>query len=319
MAKPKISKSLTHSPLVIATSSSALFDLYESDHIFSTKGLEDYEKYQLKNEKKPLKPGYGFKLIEKILAINSKIMKTHKLEHPVIDVILLSRNSANTGLRVFNSIRHHGLKITRAAFCNGSSPALYGKPFNCQLFLSKHQGDVNEFISYGLGAATIYASSDSYHNNNELHIAFDGDAVIFDDSSEKINENKGLIEFQNNEAKMVNTPLNPGPFKSFLTSLSYIQKNYLDINSASKDSFKIKTALFTARSAPAHERVILTLRRWGVHLDNCIFMGGQDKGPFLKDFQADIFFDDKKENCESASNNNTTSGLVPRPITKKKN
>ena len=305
--------------LTIATSSSALFDLSESDKIYRKKGIEEYEKYQLKKEETPLRPGYAFALINKILSINQKIMEQHKLEDPVIEVILLSRNSANTGLRVFNSIRHHKLNITRAAFASGSSPVLYGKPFGCQLFLSKNQPDVNNFVKHGLGAATIYASADTGNNNNELHIAFDGDAVLFDDSSEKIHENRGIKHFQKNEEKLATTPLPPGPFQPFLSALSHIQKNYLNLDGDSKDtnSFQIKTALFTARSAPAHERVILTLRQWGVHLDHCIFMGGQDKGPFLREFQADIFFDDKQENCESATNHNTTSGLVPRSPSKK--
>ena len=304
------------SPLIIATSSSALFDLSESDQVFQSKGVEAYAKYQRQNENKFLNPGYGFNLIRKILSINNKIMDKFNLDKPVIEVILLSRNSADTGLRVFNSIREHKLEITRAAFCSGSSPVIYGQPFNCQLFLSKNQGDVNEFIRYGLGAATIYASTEAGYNKDALHIAFDGDAVIFDDASEKINEKKGLKAFQKNEKKKAKTPLDPGPFKPFLTALSHIQKNYINLDQ--DQSLDIRTALFTARSAPAHERVILTLREWGVNLDNCVFMGGQDKGHFLKEFQADIFFDDKKENIQSASDNSTTGGHVPRPIGKKR-
>lgn len=313
MAKNKNSAT----PLVIATSSSALFDLSKSDSIFRKQGVDAYAEYQKKNEDKCLDPGYGFKLISKILSINKQIMTKFNLDRPVIEVILLSRNSADTGLRVFNSIREHKLDITRAAFCSGLSPVTYGKTFNCQLFLSKNQGDVNEFISNGLGAATIYASTESESNNDALHIAFDGDAVIFNDASEKINEKKGLKAFQRNEKKHAKKPLDPGPFQPFLTALSYIQKNYINLEDE-EDNLSIKTALFTARSAPAHERVILTLREWGVHLDNCVFMGGQDKGPFLKEFQADIFFDDKVENIRSASNNNTTGGHVPRPVAKKR-
>lgn len=315
--KPKPVEAIPEAtPLVIATSSSALFELSQSDSIYREKGVTAYAEYQKKHENKCLEPGYGFKLISKILSINKKIMAKFELNKPVIEVILLSRNSADTGLRVFNSIREHKLEITRASFCSGLSPVIYGKPFNCQLFLSKNQEDVNEFISHGLGAATIYASTESEASNDALHIAFDGDAVIFNDASEKINEKKGLKAFQRNEKKHAKTPLDPGPFQPFLTALSYIQKNYVNLDE--DDTLNIKTALFTARSAPAHERVILTLRKWGVHLDNCVFMGGQDKGPFLKEFQADIFFDDKEENIKSASNNNTTSGLVPRPDNKKR-
>ncbi|MBE8182933.1 MAG: 5'-nucleotidase [Candidatus Portiera sp.] len=311
-----IESPLIEYPLTIATSSSALFDLSESDSIYRKEGVGAYSKHQKKNENKCLEPGYGFKLISKILSINKKIMDKFNLDKPVIEVILLSRNSADTGLRVFNSIRKHKLEITRAAFCSGLSPVIYGKPFNCQLFLSKNQDDVNEFINNGLGAAKIYASTESGDNNDALHIAFDGDAVIFDDLSEKINEKKGLKAFQKNEEKHAKTPLGPGPFQPFLTALSYIQKNYVNLDE--DKTINIKTALFTARSAPAHERVILTLRKWGVHLDNCVFMGGQDKGRFLREFQADIFFDDKVENIQSAANNSTTSGHVPRSPSKKR-
>ncbi len=310
-------------PLIIGTSSSALFNLAKSDEIFRKKGLEAYEMHQVKHEEKALKPGYGFNLIKKILVINEQIMKQHSLLKPLIEVVLLSRNSANTGLRVFNAIEAHGLNITRAAFCGGNSPATYAKPFGCHLFLSANAADVNSFIEKKVGAATIYGEENTSHNSPNLNIAFDGDAVLFSDAAEKINEKHGVKKFGKSEKESANTPLDPGPFKPFLEALSSIQQNYLNEDKGAKktkySSLRIRTALVTARSAPAHERVILTLRKWGVHLDECIFLGGQDKGEFLKSFNADIFFDDKWDNCESAFKNGTPSGHVPRTSTNKRN
>ena len=298
-------------PLVIATSSSALFDLTKSDKVYRTTPKK-YKEYQRKKENVPLKQGKAFKLIKKFLDINAKLAQKHKLgkEEKIIEVILLSRNSGDTGLRVFNSIRHHKLDITRAAFCSGSSPALYGKAFNSQLFLSENKKDVTDFIKQGLGASVIYAPRDTDKRSNELRIAFDGDGVIFDDSSELINQREGIDAFRKNEQKKAKTSLPDGPFRAFLEALHYIQENYVD--KSDPKSFQIVTGLFTARSAPAHARVIRTLRRWDINLDHCVFLGGQAKGKFLDDFQADIFFDDKRENIDSSTKHKTPAGHVPQ-------
>lgn len=285
--------------LIIAIASSALFDLTESHAVFEREGLEAYCKYQIKNEDTPLAPGVAFNMVKKLLLINSLTQN--------IDVILLSRNSADTGLRVFNSIQHHNVDISRAAFTGGRNTYPYALAFEAHLFLSTDVSDVKEALDAGLAAATILPSIVSTNNDNVLRIAFDGDAVIFSDESERIFKEQGLDAFTRNETQSAKTPLTGGPFKNFLAMLHHIQSLFPD-----KDS-PIRTALVTARSAPTHERVIRTLREWGIRIDEAIFLGGLDKGPFLKAFNADIFFDDQSKHCESARQHVAT-GHVPSGI-----
>ena len=298
-------------PLVIGIASSALFDLTQSDAVYRKQGLKAYEKYQLRNEKKELKPGYAFTLIEKILTINAHLMGKHGLQTPVMEVVLLSRNTANTGLRVFNSIQKHKLDIRHAAFCGGSSPYAYAPAFGCKLFLSANAEDVGNCVQNGLAAARILEGSDDNTRNKAIKFAFDGDAVLFSDEAEKVTEKKGISAFQESEKKNANEQLNPGPFKPFLESLSHIQQHYFP-EETGDDDYSIRTALVTARGAPAHERAILTLRKWDIPLNVCLFVGNHAKGGFLKAFSADIFFDDKEEHCQSANARGVPGALVPR-------
>ena len=307
MMKPK----MTNKPLVIGIASSALFDLAESDAIYQKKGIKAYEKYQLQNEAKELEPGYAFTLIKKILTINDHLVRKHNLPAPVMEVVLLSRNTANTGLRVFNSIQAHELDIRHAAFCGGGSPYAYAPAFGCKLFLSANAEDVGNCVQNGLAAARILEGSDENTSKKEIKFAFDGDAVLFSDEAEKITERKGIAAFQTSEKKNANKQLNPGPFKPFLESLSHIQQHYFP-KPTGDDDYSIRTALVTARGAPAHERAILTLRRWGIPLNECLFVGKHEKGGFLKAFNADIFFDDKEEHCQSAHAQGVPSAQVPR-------
>ncbi len=288
--------------LVIAISSRALFDLDKSHQIYQKNGVEAYAKYQEENEEVILQPGVGFSLVKKLLALNTK--KTQ------IDVILLSRNSADTGLRIFNSIEHYGLKITRAAFTRGESTHNLVAAFKADLFLSSNYQDVQKALESGFAAASIVGAS-SQNANPQLRIAFDGDAVIFSDESEKIFQEKGLQAFAENERNAANIELKAGPFKSFLKSLHQIQSSFPEANNP------IRTALVTARSAPSHKRVIHTMRKWGIRIDESFFLGGLDKGVFLREFGADIFFDDQHEHCQSASKYVST-GHVPIGIINKK-
>ncbi|MFT4672947.1 MAG: 5'-nucleotidase [Pseudohongiellaceae bacterium] len=287
--------------LVIAVSSRALFDLAESHQVFEEEGLDAYQKYQIAREDEPLERGDAFELVQKLLKLNDL------LEESPVQVILLSRNSADTGLRIFNSIEHYGLDITRAAFCGGDSPYRYISAFNSHLFLSTDGYDVRQALELGVAAATILPSSKSNRKSPELKIAFDGDAVLFSDESEQIFKNKGLEAFTQNERNAANEPMSGGPFKHMLAALQQIQKAF------PQNEVPLRTCLVTARAAPAHERVVKTLRAWNIRIDESLFLGGMDKGEFLHAFDADIFFDDQEGHCESARNHVAT-GHVPHGI-----
>ncbi len=286
--------------LVVAISSRALFDLRESHALFEASGLDAYRAYQIAHENELLEPGIAFPLVEKLLRLNQAAADT-----PRVEVILLSRNSADTGLRIFNSIERYGLDIVRAAFTNGAPTWPYVQPFGAQLFLSANHEDVRAALEAGVAAATILPAKASAVHASELRIAFDGDAVIFSDESERVSETEGLAAFHANEVEKAEQPMRGGPFRAFLDRLHRIQSAF------PAGQAPIRTALVTARSAPAHKRVILTLREWGVRIDEALFLGGRDKGPFLRAFGADIFFDDSHDNVESARSH-VAAGHVPR-------
>tara|TARA_B100000965_G_C19516346_1_gene724386 strand:- start:54 stop:950 length:897 start_codon:yes stop_codon:yes gene_type:complete len=287
------------SKLVIGISSRALFDLDDSHKIFEKEGVDAYKEHQILNEDKILNPGNAFGLVKKILDINNLYESNDRVE-----VILLSRNSADTGLRVFNSIEAHNLDITRAVFCGGESPHKYVKDFNIDLFLSSSDEDVRMAIESNVASATIISGNSNFKQDSHLlKIAFDGDAVIFSDESEKVFHEKGMSAFIKNEIKGHNS-LEPGPMKPFLMELNKLQGEF------SLEDCPIRTALVTARSAPTHKRVIKTLREWGVRIDESLFLGGMSKEDFLRSFQADIFFDDQLKNIVDASGK-ITSAHVP--------
>ncbi|MDX1489941.1 MAG: 5'-nucleotidase [Pseudohongiellaceae bacterium] len=287
--------------LVIAISSRALFNLEESHKVFVEQGLEAYQQYQISHEEEPLEPGDAFVLVEKLLRINSL------LDAPRVEVILLSRNSADTGLRIFNSITHYGLNITRAAFSGGDSPYRYISAFNSHLFLSTDGSDVRHALELGIAAATILPSTVSAKNEDKLKFAFDGDAVLFSDEAEKIYKSSGLDAFTQSEQLSANEPLSGGPFKPFLAALQQLQAEFPPGESP------IRTCLVTARSAPTHERVVKTLRAWNIRIDESLFLGGMDKGAFLQAYNADVFFDDQQGHCDSARNHVAT-GHVPSGV-----
>lgn len=289
--------------LVVAISSRALFDLDESHRIFEADGKDAYCRYQIEHEEEALAPGVAFSLVRKLLAINEALAG-----RPLVEVILLSRNSADTGLRIFNSIQHHQLAITRAAFTSGDSPFNYIAPYGAHLFLSANAEDVVQALNSGIAAATIISSgAATAASESQLRIAFDGDAVLFSDESERIYKTRGLAAFTENEKAAAKKPLSGGPFKDFLAALHYIQTQF------GPEQSPIRTALVTARAAPAHERVVRTLRAWNIRIDEALFLGGMDKADFLRAFRADIFFDDQKGHCESASQHVAT-GHVPHGV-----
>ena len=288
--------------LVVAISSRALFDLGESHALFENEGLEAYREFQMAREDDLLAPGIAFPLVRKLLRLNIGVPE------PRVEVILLSRNSADTGLRIFNSIKHYGLQIARAVFTGGASTSPYVNSFGAQLFLSANPESVAAALAAGIAAATILPSKAPATASDQLRIAFDGDAVIFGDESERVSQEHGIEAFHRNEVENVDKPLSGGPFKGFLAALHRLQAAF-----PAGDDSPIRTALVTARSAPAHKRVILTLRGWGVRLDEALFLGGRDKGPFLQTFGADIFFDDSHANVESARQHVAT-GHVPHGV-----
>lgn len=289
--------------LVVAVSSRALFNLDESHSIFEAEGKEAYCRYQIEHENEILQPGFGFSLVKKFLDINQAFP-----EAPLVEIILLSRNSADTGLRIFNSINHYGLAISRAAFSGGVSPYEYIPAFGAHLFLSANNEDVRKALVAGYAAATIVSGAVA-NPSPQLRIAFDGDSVLFSDEAERIYQQHGLAAFAANERSEAHKPLPGGPLKEFLRALHRIQTHFDPAQSP------IRTALVTARAAPAHERVVRTLREWGIRIDEALFLGGMPKGAFLKAFGADIFFDDQKGHCESAEMHQIAAAHVPHGVT----
>ena len=290
--------------MVIAISSRALFDLEESHRVFEKEGVEAYCRYQLERENEILKPGTAFPLVQKLLHLNDLGKARERVE-----VILLSRNSADTSLRVFNSIQEHKLPITRAAFTNGSTPFKYVEPFGADVFLSTDPDDVANTLGAGFAAATMLPSNTNnlVANKGKLSIAFDGDAVVFSDEAELVYQQKGLVEFAKHEVRAAKKPLPGGPFRNMLSALHRIQSEF------PLGESPIRTAIITARSAPAHERVIRTLRAWDIRIDEAVFLGGLPKGEFLRTFGADIFFDDQQGHCDSARKHVPT-GHVPNGV-----
>ncbi|MEF2146820.1 5'-nucleotidase [Luteimonas sp. FXH3W] len=291
-------------PLIVAISSRTLFDLEESHALFERDGIDAYLDHQRSQEEVVLQPGVAFPLVRKLLALNEGA----PAEAPHVEIILISRNSADTGMRIFNSIAHHGLNIKRAAFSNGAAPFPYIKPFGCDLFLSANGEDVRNALEAGVAAATLLPGGPNQSRHDQLRIAFDGDAVLFGDESERVSRQEGLEAFTRFEMDHREQPLSGGPFRGFLDALHRLQQAF-----PTGEQSPIRTALVTARSIPAHERVIRTLRDWNIRLDEAMFLGGRAKGPFLEAFGADIFFDDSMHNIDSARDH-VAAGHVPHGV-----
>ncbi len=287
--------------LVIGISSRALFDLEEENRVFQEEGLERYINYQLAHEQEILQPGTAFSLIRGLLALNRKVQRR------LVEVIVTSKNSPDTGLRIYKSIEHYQLDITRAAFVGGERLAPYLAAFEVDLFLSKFEPDVQEAIDAGFASALLYNPPEGFNpDEDQIRIAFDGDAVLFSEESEAIYKQYGLEAFCENERNNADKPLPEGPFAKLLKTLSILQQDLDPIHPP------IRVALVTARSSPAHERVIKTLRVWGVRVDAAFFLGGISKEKVLAAFGAHIFFDDQEVHLGLASAV-VPSGRVPYP------
>ena len=282
--------------LVIGVSSRALFDLSFENEIYENEGLEAYCRYQLEHENDVLKPGTGFALIEAILNINEIESAVRRTE-----VVIISRNSADTSLRISNSIDNYKLDITRAAFTGGEPVAKYLNAFEVDLFLSATEEDVQAAVESNVAAGLIYdgPSRNRADPLEQIRIAFDGDAVLFSKESEMIYQQQGLEAFIEHEKANVQKPLPEGPFAKLLKTLSFLQFDLNDRKTQNKPP--IRTALVTARNSPAHERVIRTLRTWNVRIDETFFLGGVPKHKILESFSPHIFFDDQHQHCEGAA------------------
>lgn len=285
--------------LVIGLASSALFDLGESDKVFREQGEIEYRKYQRSHQEKPLSKGVAFPFIKRLLSINEI-----NPEDPPVEVILLSRNDPETGMRVMNSIKHHKLEITRAIFLQGRTPHKYIPALSISLFLSANETDVKQAILAGYPAGhVLFSKCNDDINDSELRIAFDFDGVIADDASEAVfQKTKDLNKFHEHEQKHVNTPHNPGPLKEFLKKLSAIQKQEQEESKNNQAySPKLRISIVTARNAPSHERVINTMREWDITVNEAFFLGGIEKKKVLEVISPHIFFDDQTNHLLPAS------------------
>ena len=275
--------------LVVAISSRALFDFEEENRVFEADDDRAYMALQLARLDAPARPGVAFSLVNKLLAFN-------RADTQRVEVVILSRNDPVSGMRVFRSAKHYGLSIQRGVFTRGESPWRYLRPLAANLFLSTNESDVRSALDAGVPAARVYPQSARASDAHpfEVRIAFDGDAVLFSDEAERVFQDAGLAAFQSHEDERAAMPLGAGPFKPLLEALHTLRRE-------GSSTMRIRTALVTARSAPAHERAIRTLMDWRVEIDEAMFLGGLAKGEFLREFEPDFFFDDQTGHVDGAA------------------
>ena len=276
--------------LVVAISSRALFDFEEENRLFDPAHPQAYMELQQQRLKVPARPGVAYPLVHKLLAFNTEAARR-------VEVVVLSRNDPVSALRIFHSAKDAGLQLERGVFTQGRDPFRYLRPLGAHLFLSANEQDVSEALALGFPAARVLTESVAAGMNypQELRIAFDGDAVLFSDEAERVYQADGLAAFQTHETTKASLPLSGGPFKPLLAALLKLQEQ------ADVSGMRVRTALVTARSAPAHERAINTLMNWGLAVDEAMFLGGLDKGPFLREFEPDFFFDDQTNHVDGAA------------------
>jgi 5'-nucleotidase len=290
--------------LVVAISSRALFDFEEENRVFEEGNDGAYMALQASRLDVPAKPGVAFPLVQKLLAFNTAATQR-------VEVVILSRNDPVSGLRVFRSTERAGLPIERGVFTRGRDPYRYLDALKSNLFLSANDADVTRALQAGFAAARVYPDSAQAagRHADEVRIAFDGDAVLFSDEAEQVYQRDGLDAFTRHEMVHALRPLPPGPFKPLLEALHRLQA------AAGTDvPVRLRTALVTARSAPAHERAVRTLMQWNISVDEAMFLGGLDKGAFLAAFEPEIFFDDQRSHIDSARRH-VAAGHVPSGVT----
>jgi 5'-nucleotidase len=286
--------------LVVAISSRALFDFEEENLVFERRGEREYVALQFSRLDVPAKDGVAFPLVKKLLAFNTPGAQR-------VEVVILSKNDPVSGLRVFRSASRAGLQLERGVFTRGRSPYRYLDALKANLFLSANEADVMSALESKVPAARVYPDSAqaAERHAGEVRIAFDGDAVLFSDEAERVFQADGLEAFTRHETEHVERPLPPGPFKPLLEALHRLQ-----LAAGTDVPMRLRTALVTARSAPAHERAVRTLMQWNIDIDEAMFLGGLDKGEFLRAYEPDFFFDDQRLHVESAKRHVAT-GHVP--------
>ncbi len=284
--------------LVIGVASSALFDLSESDAVFRNEGEEKYRAYQREHLDDVLESGVAFPFIRRLLDLND-LAEGERL----VEVVILSRNDPETGLRVMRSVKHHGLDITRAIFMQGRAPYRFMKPLRMSLFLSANEDDVREAIDMGFAAGHVVGPGVADDGGNDLRIAFDFDGVLADDSAERVFQTGGLDKYQENESALAEVPIDRGPMADFLERINRIQgiEDSKSVDDPQGYRRRVRVAVVTARSAPAHERAINSIGQWGLSVNDAFFLGGLPKGPMLEVLQPHIFFDDQRRQVEGAS------------------
>lgn len=285
--------------LVVGVASSALFDLSESDAVFRERGEDEYRKYQEEKLEEELKPGVAFPFIQRLLSLN----ELSRDGSPLVEVIVLSRNDSDTGLRVMRSVASHKLNITRAIFMQGRAPYEYMGPLNMSLFLSASEADVRTALNAGYAAGQVLGSPAADPSSTDLRIAFDFDGVLADDSSEQIMQNADLNAFHENEVTNVDVPLPEGKLLAFLRAINRIQdiEEHMLVEDSTYNR-RVHVAIVTARNAPSHERVVKTLKSWNVRVNDVFFLGGIEKIRILRVLRPHLFFDDQRSHLAPAAN-----------------
>ncbi|XP_029352208.1 cytosolic 5'-nucleotidase 1A-like isoform X1 [Echeneis naucrates] len=303
--------------VTIAVSSRTLFNMVAERKIYEQDGVEKYVAYQLEHENEPLKPGAAFPFVKALMNVNSRLRELYPDSEELFDIVLMTNNHAQVGVRLINSINHYGLTIERFCMTGGKSPIGYLKAYMTNLYLSKDSEKVTEAIEEGIAAATMFMQkTDTQLSDTQLKVAFDGDAVLFSDESEIIVKQHGLDTFFEHEKKFENKPLAQGPLKCFLEVLGKLQRKFYAKNE--RMNCPIRTYLVTARSAASSgARVLKTLRSWGLEIDEALFLAGAPKGPLLQKIKPHIFFDDQMFHIEGAKELGTIAAHVPYGIGQK--
>nr|XP_020483645.1 cytosolic 5'-nucleotidase 1A-like [Labrus bergylta] len=305
--------------VTIAVSSRTLFNMVAERKIYEDEGLEKYVAYQQEHESEPLKPGAAFPFVKALMTVNARLRELYPDSEELFDIVLMTNNHAQVGVRLINSINHYDLTIERFCMTGGKSPIGYLKAYMTNLYLSKDAEKVTEAIEEGIAAATMFmpeTEAETKLSDTQLRVAFDGDAVLFSDESEIIVKKHGLDSFFEHEKEFENKPLAQGPLKCFLEALGKLQRKFYEKNE--RMNCPIRTFLVTARSAASSgARVLKTLRSWGLEIDEALFLAGAPKGPLLQKIKPHIFFDDQMFHIEGAKELGTISAHVPYGIGQK--